>query len=457
MYAYAATDPRLARGRYFYPPFEGSAFLVAYREERAAALVRLVATGAARASAPHPGPVPLPRPGDGEVVTADLLVAAEAAEAADVASVAPWLAILTRKYEVGRVLRASYDRDLRPIDRSGITLDSYARFAALLARKAGSDPAAPDLGALSTLLKVGDLLCHALRVAPGVLSSAGAAAAREALTSELALVDAVSARGRHRSPVGDDARTVWAGGGHTAQVGAAPGAGVTSGPTSGVTLLASDTARARAYVHLLVEAGLAPDRAILVELAGAPTAGPPHPTPLFDNVTPLVDALARAAVPTTPLVVERLEDAAVLAALAGTGAGTVVVAAPTGVILAPAFFRVPGARYLHVHPGRLPAYRGSTPMYYELLAEGRLTATALFLDEGIDTGTIVAAQGFEPPADLTSIDQSFDPWMRAVLMRNVLRAMAAGEAVSGQPQEPGEGRTYFVIHPVLRHVALLGR
>jgi methionyl-tRNA formyltransferase len=455
MYAYAATDPRLARGRYFYPPFGGSAFLVAYRDERAAVLARLAVARPDRGSAPATPPArpgPLPRPGDGDVVTTELLLAAAAS---DVASIAPWLAILTRKYEVGRVLRASYDRDLRPIDRSEIPLDSYALFAALLARRAGSDPAAPDLGTLSSLLKVGDLLCHALRVEPGVLSSAGTAAAGQALTSELALVDAVSARGRHRPPVADEARTVWADArGVAATRNAAPA-------SSGVTLLASDTARARAYLHLLAADGLQPDRAILVELAAAPTAGQPRPTPLFDNVTQLVDALARAAVPTTRFEVERLEDAAVLAALAGNGpgagAGTVVVAAPSGVILAPAFFRVPGARYLHVHPGRLPAYRGSTPMYYELLAEGRLTATALFLDEGIDTGTIVAAQGFAPPADLTSIDQSFDPWMRAVLMRNVIRAMAAGEAVSGQPQEPGEGRTYFVIHPVLRHVALLGR
>jgi methionyl-tRNA formyltransferase len=234
-------------------------------------------------------------------------------------------------------------------------------------------------------------------------------------------------------------------------------AGLGATPRIGVTLLASDTARARAYLHLLAEAGLSPDRAILVELAGAPAAGPPRPTPLFDNVTPLADALERGAVPTTRLVVERLEDEAVLAALAHSGAGTVVVAAPSGVILAPGFFRLPGTRYLHVHPGRLPAYRGSTPMYYELLAEGRLTATALFLDEGIDTGTIVASRGFEPPADLTSIDHAFDPWMRAVLMRTVVRAMAAGDVVTGRRQEPGVGRTYFVIHPVLRHVALLSR
>jgi methionyl-tRNA formyltransferase len=221
-----------------------------------------------------------------------------------------------------------------------------------------------------------------------------------------------------------------------------------------LALLAADTPRARAYLDALVAAGRAPDRAILVEL-GTPQHDP-RPTPLFDATTPLPAALRRARVPAVRVPASAFEDPAVLRAIAdGAGEELVVAAPPPGVLLAPAFFAIPGRRYLHVHPGRLPAFRGSTPMYHELLAEGRLTASALLLDEGIDTGLLLATRGFAPPADRSTIDDAFDPWMRATLMRSVVEAWAAGSPLAGRPQADG-GRTYFVIHPVLRHLAILG-
>jgi methionyl-tRNA formyltransferase len=94
-------------------------------------------------------------------------------------------------------------------------------------------------------------------------------------------------------------------------------------------------------------------------------------------------------------------------------------------------------------------------MYYELLTEGRLTATALFLDARIDTGAVVAERTFDPPPDRRTIDGAFDPWMRAVLLRDVLRDHAAGRPLAARPQVEVGARTYYVIHPVLRHVAIL--
>ena len=454
MYRYSATDPRVERGRYFYAPFEGAAFLGAYREGRRTALERLAAVQHSRAVVGSFAPDSIPSPGEAEVVTAALL---RAGLASDVAAFAPWLTVFIRKFEVARLLRTGYGRDLRPTDRQEVPLDAYAFLAAFLARKATADAAKPDLGALSTLLKVGDLLCYVLQRGSQALSAEGAAAAAQALTTELDLVETVMARPHRNVPVADEGRIVWSE--ETTEPSPRRSANDRRAAL-GVTLLAADTARARAYLDLLVANGLSPSRAIVVELASASAAGAatqPRSTPLFDNTTPLVDALERAAIPTTRLVVDRFEDESVLRALERGGTDIVVVAGPPGVLLARPFFGVAGARYLHVHPGRLPAYRGSTQMYYELLAEGRLTATALFLDEGIDTGSIVATRGFERPADLTTIDHAFDPWMRAVVLRDVLRARAAGDVVVGRPQASDKGRTYFVIHPVLRHVALLSR
>jgi methionyl-tRNA formyltransferase len=195
----------------------------------------------------------------------------------------------------------------------------------------------------------------------------------------------------------------------------------------------------------------------VVDLAGLAPAAAPRPTPLFDNVTPLATALERARVPVTHLAVGSLDATEVLAAVESVAPAIVVVAPPAGVLLAPAFFAVEGVRYLHVHPGRLPEYRGSTPMYYALLAEGRLAASALFLDAGIDTGGVIAEREFDAPDDLATIDHAFDPWMRAVLLRDVLAATAAGVSLAAAPQRAQGARAFFVIHPVLRHAAMLGR
>lgn len=461
MYRYAATDPRREPGRYFYAPFEGPAFLDAYRASRRDALAALAAlAGGDRpdaaggwSSGPRPGAA-IPAPGSGPVVTLELLRAVDD-PAVDPRRVDPWLGVIVRKLEVARVLRDAYGPDLRPTGHAEAHPDAYAHAARILARRATRDGGS-QLRLLSTLLKAGDLLAWlAAQPGPG-LTPASAPAAAEALEAELALVAAVIGRGIPPAG-GPPAPLRWAAtavGPGPGAVEAAPGRLV---PGGRVVLLAADTARARAYLHLLAGAGLAPDAAVLVT-PRSPAAGPAPvrlPTALFDNETPLVAALEAARVPTDQLAIERLEDPPVLEALRRLEPALVVVAGPPGALLAPAFFAPGAPACLHVHPGRLPAYRGSTPMYYELLQEGRLTASALLLDEGIDTGELVAERGFEPPADRSTIDGAFDPWMRAVLLRDVLVARAGGRPIAGRRQAEGDGRAHHVIHPVLRHAALL--
>jgi len=461
-YPYSEADPRFAPGLYMYPPFEGEELLAAHRRSRDAALAWL-ARRAARDASPvnrRPGPIePVPLPGTASVRTVDLLAAlGEAARdpGSSDPTAAAWVAVLARKVETARVLRAGYGPDLRPSDRDEAPLDAYAHLADLLARRCGP---APDAGLLSTLIKIDDVLDHVLATDPagrGMLSPTGARAARRAIEVELALVGDLAQRRGRLPGAGTSAREA-----RPPNDGATPGItgpGSRRRPTrlAGLAMLAADTGRARAYVDLLLADGLTPERAVVLEVPGASDVpARPHATPLFDNVTTLRTALVRADVPTQVVTADHLAAATILDAVAALDQSIVVVAGPAGGILGEAFFRLPGKRYLHVHPGRLPAYRGSTPMYYSLLAEGRLSATALFLDERLDAGLIVAERDFPPPVDRRSIDLEYDPWMRAVLLRDVLRRHAAGESLEGQPQSEVGARTYFVIHPVLRHIAVL--
>jgi methionyl-tRNA formyltransferase len=147
-------------------------------------------------------------------------------------------------------------------------------------------------------------------------------------------------------------------------------------------------------------------------------------------------------------------DDAVVAAVAELDQDLLVYSGPGGVILdAPVL--TAGPRFLHCHAGRLPDYRGSTTVYYSLLDEGTCSVTAFIMTETLDGGPIVAQQTYPPPADPETLDLYYDPWIRAQLLADVLSEYRARGELDERPQRSDEGETYFIVHPVLKHLALL--
>jgi methionyl-tRNA formyltransferase len=220
-------------------------------------------------------------------------------------------------------------------------------------------------------------------------------------------------------------------------------------------LLAADSGRSRAYLDLLGRAGLLPQRAVVVHTP-VPTTAPRQPaqTPLFDNVTPLPKALTGAGVPHVEIVAADINTPEVCAAVAAGDESYVIFAGPAGAIVRAPLFAT-GKHFIHVHPGRVPEFRGSTPMYYSLLAEGRMAASAILLAPRIDDGPILATREFAPPADRTTIDLEFDPWMRAALLVDVCKAYINTNRLAPEPQVDCGQPAFFVIHPVLKHLAIL--
>jgi methionyl-tRNA formyltransferase len=115
-----------------------------------------------------------------------------------------------------------------------------------------------------------------------------------------------------------------------------------------------------------------------------------------------------------------------------------------------------GIPFLHMHTGWLPSYRGSTTLYYALLNGELPAASALILDKRIDTGPLVARRTYPRPPAGMDIDCGYDNALRADLLVRILRDYAvSGELPVVAPQEPIEDSPYFVIHPILKHIALL--
>ena len=110
-------------------------------------------------------------------------------------------------------------------------------------------------------------------------------------------------------------------------------------------------------------------------------------------------------------------------------------------------------KFIHIHPGIVPYYRGSTCFYYSIINEQNAGVTAFIMDENLDTGKIIYQKKFDKP-NHQFIDEVYDPYIRSETLMNVLRGKIL-EKKEFSEQNPENGETYFIIHPVLKHIAIL--
>jgi hypothetical protein len=139
-----------------------------------------------------------------------------------------------------------------------------------------------------------------------------------------------------------------------------------------------------------------------------------------------------------------------------------------GGILRPILLDLPGWRFIHVHPGRLPHVRGADGLLWSILLRGRPGCSAFFMARGIDEGEVIAAGDLDPfrfaiggrprPDDATLYRALFsfcDPLLRAeFLVSSVLGEGKDAGQLEASPQDLATGRTYHFLHPKVRAKAL---
>ena len=108
----------------------------------------------------------------------------------------------------------------------------------------------------------------------------------------------------------------------------------------------------------------------------------------------------------------------------------VIIVAAYGKLLPPAVLKLPGHGCLNIHPSLLPRYRGPSPVVSAILDGVSTTGVSLMLlDEGMDTGPVIAQQehaldGSETAGDLTMqlfetgvelLVETLEPWVNGRL------------------------------------------
>jgi len=174
----------------------------------------------------------------------------------------------------------------------------------------------------------------------------------------------------------------------------------------------------------------------------------------FDLSVPVPDLLETLGVPFVSVDSLDPNSELVVNAVAQCQQSILIYSGPGGAILRKQILST-GKRFLHTHSGILPFFRGSTTVYYSLLKEGDCGATAFFMDEQIDTGHLIRTQRFPAPQDRTTIDLYYDPLIRSQLLVEVLQEYVRSGEMPLVPQDSLVGDTYYIIHPVLKHIAIL--
>ena len=232
----------------------------------------------------------------------------------------------------------------------------------------------------------------------------------------------------------------------------------------GVLFLAARTARSQAYAQCMAAHALEPEQVLIYggENSGRPGQGAEV---LSGNIglsifvpdlsQPLEDSCQRRAWSIATLGSESVNSAEIVEKLREISPKLVVYSGYGGEIVSPELLGL-NVPFLHIHGGWLPDYRGSTTIYYSILQERNCSASAILLSNDIDTGPVIARETYPAPPAGVDVDYVYDSAIRANLLVKVLGDYARqGEWPALRPQAAGEGKDYYVIHPVLKHLAML--
>lgn len=232
----------------------------------------------------------------------------------------------------------------------------------------------------------------------------------------------------------------------------------------GVWFLAGDTARSQAYAQAMVRRRIEPEGVLFFSESNQRRVDRPTATVtksslqdlyLPDLQIPLLETCDRCGWPLQWIASDDVNDPRIAAEIRKVNPRLVIYSGYGGQIVQKATLAL-GPPFLHIHSGWLPEERGSTTLYYSLLRADSCSASAILLRETIDTGPILARKRYPKPLPGMDVDHCYDSAIRADLLIEMLSFYQKhGVLPEAVEQDSLIGTSHYVIHPVLKHLALL--
>lgn len=239
-------------------------------------------------------------------------------------------------------------------------------------------------------------------------------------------------------------------------------------------MIAADTTRTKAYLQALIRNKIFPNYVLLfVNEQDALLPGQINDSTDFEQETSLnqskddcwseekfnpltsVQRLlesAKIAYEISPS--QNINDQAVINLISGRPESVFIFSGFGGVLLRKNILDT-GKKFLHVHGGYLPSYKGSTTNYYSLLEDNSMGASSIFLTEKIDSGPVLLRRKFSAPDNRKDIDHVYDSAARAKVLIETLQCYVESGKWSFELENNRGGETFYIIHPVLKHIAIL--
>jgi len=241
-------------------------------------------------------------------------------------------------------------------------------------------------------------------------------------------------------------------------------------------MVAADTSRSKAYIQALIRNNLLPGFVLIIgNKSGVSMPGQVDSkesindklndvavqngcwSEAYINLSESIQmSLESSSTPYEQLEVSNIHDPSVIDIIKNRTEYTFIYSGYGGIILRKELFQT-GKQFLHVHGGYLPDYKGSTTNYYSIIVEDSIGASSLFLNEDIDDGPVLRRKKSPPPADRTQIDHIYDNAARAKVLVETLKTYEISGEWRIEKDANSQGETYFIIHPVLKHIAILAK
>lgn len=218
-------------------------------------------------------------------------------------------------------------------------------------------------------------------------------------------------------------------------------------------MVAADTTRTRLYLIELIKNNLLPSKILLLLNEGTELLPGQK---AFDTKDKLIKLIKGAGIEYSIASNGDINSDKVVSEIESMPEQVFIFSGYGGVLLRDNVLGT-GKSFLHIHGGYLPDYKGSTTNYYSLIQENKIGASAIFLTKNIDSGPILLRKKFQAPKDRKNIDHVSDSEVRALVLIECLQNYVDSGEWSFESEHNDEGESFYIIHPVLKHLAIIGR
>jgi len=112
-----------------------------------------------------------------------------------------------------------------------------------------------------------------------------------------------------------------------------------------------------------------------------------------------------------------------------------------------------GKKFIHIHPGRLPFFRGSHCIEWSILLGEKCTATAFLMNDTIDGGDIITQMEFDfPKFENGGISPIYSSHIRSELLIKVIKDYLGNGRFVCKKQDLSAGETYYKMHPAITNL-----